>query len=291
MTGMQQWGAERWPLAFQGQLCTGHSYWGTGSWLTGPGLAGFWLLLSLCFLGLHKSHRLLLPASSSKSVFIFQAPPILLPQHLRGHFCTCSLPASPWLSLFFFLFRAPSQTLLLSNAACAVSESLRLGTADGNKGQFLWCWNSGEWGEGGASSHWWLTTKKRCFSLLLLPMIECHREGNVCVYRCTHMHTGYAEVRGQPLVVFPLEPFIFPSLFSCMCVYVWYVCVYVWCAGVCLHTCLCGVHVCVCVFVYACEAGFPKLSQESCSTPLHPCHWGIGLQLKPELNQITSLAS
>lgn len=65
------------------------------------------------------------------------------------------LPASPWLSLFSFLFRAPSQTLLLlSNAACAVSESLRLGTADGNEGQFLWCRSSGGWGEGGASGHW-----------------------------------------------------------------------------------------------------------------------------------------
>lgn len=77
------WGAERWPQAFQGQLCTGHSYGGTESWLTGPGLAGFWFLLSLlCFLGLGEFHRLLLPASGA-SVFSF-----------------FSLPASSLLSIF-----------------------------------------------------------------------------------------------------------------------------------------------------------------------------------------------
>lgn len=132
----------------------------TGSWLTGPGLAGFWFLLSLCFLGLRKSHRLLLPASSSKSVFIFQSPPHPPSSASSGpllHLFPSSFPLS---SLFFFLFWAPSQTLLLSNAACAVSESLRLGTADGNKEQFLWCSSSWGWGEGGASRHWWLILRR-----------------------------------------------------------------------------------------------------------------------------------
>lgn len=60
-----------------------------------------------------------------------------------------SFPSSfPLSSLFFFLFWAPSQTLLLSNAACAVSESLRLGTQMGTKDSFFGAGAAGEGGDG-----------------------------------------------------------------------------------------------------------------------------------------------
>lgn len=132
------------PLAFQGQLCPGRGSGRRGSWLMAglllvsvlppspprPAQISPWLrsslLVCVCF---HFPVSLRLPASASS-----------------GSLLRMSLSSSPCLGLLFFLFRASSQTLLLlPNAAAAVSESLRLGTADRNSGQFLGCWNSAGW--------------------------------------------------------------------------------------------------------------------------------------------------
>lgn len=142
------WGAEgwaqpaRWPFKVNSALDAALGGEEVGSWL-----ACFWFLFSLLFLpDLHKSHPGSVPASLCVSVFIFQSHPRLPPSASSRSLLRMSLSGSPCLGLLFFLFRASSQTLLLlPNAAAAVSESLRLGTADRNSGQFLQCWNSAGW--------------------------------------------------------------------------------------------------------------------------------------------------
>lgn len=100
-----------------------------------------------------------------------------------------------------------------------------------------------------SSGHWWLAARKRCLSPLLLSVTKCHRVGNVCVYTGAHTCAqGLQRSEVNLCWCFPRSHLSFPSLFSCMCVHVWYACVmcrrvsaymFRWCACVCMCFCIC----------------------------------------------------
>ena len=112
----------------------------------------FQLLLHVCFHFPVSPH---LPSSAASG-----SPPHLL------------LPSSPWSpSVLLPLFGAPSQTLLLlPNAACVVSESLRLARADRNNRQ---------WFEGFV-----------VVVVVLFLFFVCFGAGAVCVYVCVCVYGG-----------------------------------------------------------------------------------------------------